>query len=108
MSSSKRENVEQIPKEDNLGEVQRAVGKQGGVEGQRKVVNVGDYANAAALGRLLKGLEFPIDKYTIIQLVQLQEPINISKQKKEELLSTLHENLDERKRYQNVSEVTRE
>jgi hypothetical protein len=107
MPSSKRENVEQIPKEDNLGEVQKAVGKQGGVEGQRKVVNVGDYANAAALGRLLKGLEFPIDKYTIIQLVQLQEPINISKQKKEELLSTLHENLDERKRYQNVSEVTR-
>ncbi len=59
---------------------------QGRVEGQTLQVNVGDYANAASLGRLLKGLEFPIDKYTIIQLVQLQEPINISKQKKEELL----------------------
>ncbi len=80
---------------------------QGRVEGQTLQVNVGDYANAASLGRLLKGLEFPIDKYTIIQVVQLQEPINILKQKKEELLGTLHENLDERKRYQNVSEVTR-
>ena len=49
MSSSKRENIEQIPKEDNLGEVQKAVSEQGGVEGQRKEVNVGDYANAAAL-----------------------------------------------------------
>ena len=50
MSPSKRENVEQIPNEDNL-EVHKAVSNQGGVEGQRKVVNVGDYANAAALGR---------------------------------------------------------
>jgi hypothetical protein len=28
MSSSKRENIEQIPKEDNLGEVQKAVSEQ--------------------------------------------------------------------------------
>ena len=106
MSSSKRENIEQIPKEDNLGEVQKAVSEQGGVEGQRKEVNVGDYANAAALGRLLKDLEFPTDKNKIIQSVQLKEPINISKEKKEDLLNTLQENLDERKQYQNVSEIT--
>jgi hypothetical protein len=43
MSSGKRENIEQIPKDDNLGEVQKAVSEQGGVEGQRKEVNVGDY-----------------------------------------------------------------
>jgi hypothetical protein len=106
MSSSKRENIEQIPKEDNLGEVQKAVSEQGGVEGQRKQVNVGDYANAAALGRLLKDLEFPTDKYKIIQYVQLKEPINISKEKKENLINTLQENLEERKQYQNVSDVT--
>jgi len=106
MSSGKRENIEQIPKEDNLGEVQKVVSEQGGVEGQRKEVNVGDYASAAALGRLLKDLEFPTDKNKIIQSVQLKEPINISKEKKEELLNTLQENLDERKQYQNVSEVT--
>ena len=107
MSSSKRENIEQIPKEDNLGEVQKAVSEQGGVEGQRKEVNVGDYANAAALGRLLKDLEFPTDKNKIIQYVQLKEPINISKEKKQDLINTLQYNLDERKQYQNVSEVAR-
>ena len=107
MSSSKRENIEQIPKEDNLGEVQKAVSEQGGVEGQRKEVNVGDYANAAALGRLLKDLEFPADKNKIIQSMQLKEAINISKGKKEDLLNILQENLDDRKQYQNVSEITR-
>jgi len=106
MSSSKRENIEQIPKEDNLGEVQKAVSEQGGVEGQRKEVNVGDYANAAALGRLLKDLEFPTNKNKIIQSIQLKEAINISKEKKENLLNTLQENLEERKQYQNVSDVT--
>ena len=81
--------------------------EQGGVEGQRKEVNVGDYANAAALGRLLKELDFPTDKNKIIQLVKLKTPINISEQKKEDLLNTLQQNLDERKEYHNVSEVSR-
>ena len=36
MSSNKRENIEQIPKEDDLGEVQKVISEQGGVEGQRK------------------------------------------------------------------------
>jgi len=110
MSSSgtnKRENIEQIPKEEKMGEVQKAVSEQGGVEGQRKEVNVGDYANAASLGRLLKDLEFPTDKNKIIQYVQLKEPINISKEKKQDLINTLQYNLDERKQYQNVSEVAR-
>ena len=106
MSSSKRENIELIPKEENLAELQKAVSEQGGVEGQRKEVNVGDYANAPALGRLLKDLEFPANKNKIIQSIQLKEPINISKEKKGDLLNTLQENLDERKEYQNVSEVT--
>ena len=79
MSSSKRENIEQIPKEDNLGEVQKAVSEQGGVEGQRKQVNVGDYANATALGRLLKDLEFPTDKNKIIQYVQLNGDLDPKK-----------------------------
>ena len=103
---NKRENIEQIPKEEKMGEVQKAVSEQGGIEGQRKEVNVGDYANAAALGRLLKDLDFPADKNKIIQSIQLKEAINISKEKKENLLNTLQENLEERKQYQNVSDVT--
>jgi len=105
--TNKRENIEQIPKEEKMGEVQKAVSEQGGVEGQRKEVNVGDYANAASLGRLLKDLEVPTDKNKIIQYVQLKEPINISKEKKQDLINTLQYNLDERKQYQNVSEVAR-
>jgi hypothetical protein len=108
MSTSNRENIEQIPYEDNIGEVQKAVSEQGGVEGQRKEVNVGDYANAAALGRFLKDLDFPVNKNEIIEFIQLEDPINISKEKKEDLLNTLQQNLDERKEYHNVSEVSRD
>src|SRR5437667_4692564 len=112
MSSSngnnKREKVGQIPKEEKIGEVQKAVSEQGGVEGQRKEVNVGDYVKAAALAQLLKDLEFPTDKTKIIQFVQLQEqPINISKEKKEDILYILQKNIEEGKQYQNVSEITK-
>src|SRR5438128_10743276 len=107
-STNKRENIEQIPKEEKIGEVQKAVSEQGGVEGQRKEVNVGDYVKAVALGQLLKNLEFPTDKNKIIQFVQLHEqPINISKEKKEDILYILQKNIEEGRQYENVSEVTR-
>jgi hypothetical protein len=107
-SSNKRENIEQIPKEEKIGEVQKVVSEQGGVEGQRKEVNVGDYVMAAAVGQLLKDLEFPTDKNKIIQFVQLRAtPTNISKEKKEDILYTLQKNIQEGKQYRNVSEITR-
>jgi len=105
--TNKRENIEQIPKEEKMGEVQKAVSEQG-VEGQRKEVNVGDYVKTAAIGQLLKDLKFPADKNKIIQFVQLQEtPTNISKEKKEDILYILQKNIEEGRQYQNVSEVTR-
>ncbi len=108
MSSSKRENREQIPKEDDIGGVQKAVSEQGGVEGQRKVLNVGDYAKTAALGQLLKDLDFPADKNNIIEFVQQsQQPSNITTENKHEILSLLQRNLKQGNQYQNVSEVTR-
>ena len=107
MSSSKRENIEQIPKEDNIGEVQKAVSEQGGLEGQRKEVNVGDYVKVAALGQLLKDLEFPADKTKIVQFVQQRQATSMTKDKKEDLVYILHEYVEEGKQYQNVSEVTR-
>ncbi len=107
-NTSKRENIEQIPKEENIGEVQKAVSEQGGVEGQRKEVNIGDYVKTAAIGQLLKDLEFPADKKKIIQFIQLQQPpINISKEKKEDISYVLQKNLEEGKQYQNVSEITK-
>jgi hypothetical protein len=108
MSSSKRENREQIPKEDDIGGVQKAVSEQGGVEGQRKEVNVGDYAKTAALGQLLKDLDFPADKNNIIEFVQQsQKPSNIATENKQEILSLLQGSLKDGTQYQNVSEVTR-
>lgn len=108
MSSSKRENREQIPKEDDISGVQKAVSEQGGVEGQRKEVNVGDYAKTAALGQLLKDLDFPADKNNIIEFIQQsQKPSNITTENKQEILSLLQGNLKDGNQYQNVSEVAR-
>jgi hypothetical protein len=57
---------------------------------------------------LLKNSEFPTDKNKIIQFVQLQEtPINILKEKIEDVLYILEKNLEEGKQYHNVSEITR-
>jgi hypothetical protein len=108
-NTRKREKNEQIPKEENIGEVQKAVSEQGGVEGQRKEVNVGDYVKTAAVGQLLKDLEFPVDKKKIIQFVQQpqKQPANIAKEKKEDILYLLQKNLEEKKECHNVSEVTR-
>lgn len=85
MSSSKRENIGQIPKEENMGEVQKAVSEQ------RKEVNVGDYVKTSAIGQLLKGLEFPADKNKIVQFVRQQQerPTSITEEMKQDLLNTL-------------------
>jgi hypothetical protein len=95
MSSNKGENIEQIPKEDSIGKVQKAVSEQGRVEGQRKEVNVGDYVKAAALGQLLKDLEFPVDKAKIIQFVQQRQATSITKDRKEDLLYILQKYIEE-------------
>ena len=107
-NKSKREKIEQIPKEEKLGEVQKAVSEQGGVEGQRKEVNVGDYVKAAAIGQLLKDLEFPAQKKKIIQFIQRSgQPPNITKEQKEDIIYILQKYVEEDKDYQNVSEVAR-
>lgn len=108
-NKSKREKIEQIPKEEKLGEVQKAVSEQGGIEGQRKEVNVGDYVKAAAIGQLLKDLEFPADKKKIIQFIEqrTRQPPNITKEQKEDIIYILQKYVEEDKDYQNVSEVAK-
>jgi hypothetical protein len=96
---SKRGDPSQIPKgEDVPAEVQKVVSEEGGVEGQRKEVNVESYSKAAALGQILKDLDFPANKESIIQFVQSKSPNS-------DILSSLR--LIEDKQYQNVSEVTK-
>src|ERR671935_1527274 len=99
-SNSKRGDPSQIPKgeEDVPAEVQKVVSEEGGVEGQRKEVNVESYSKVASLGQILKDLEFPANKDKIIQFVQ-------QRNSDDELLSEL-EKIEDRQ-YQNVSDVTK-
>jgi hypothetical protein len=100
-SSSKRENIEQIPKEDDTeGKTGKVISKQAGVEGQRKEVNVESYSEVAEVGQILKDIEFPANKNKIIERIKQQSNI----QNKEEILAKLQK-LEERE-YKNVSDVT--
>jgi Protein of unknown function (DUF2795) len=101
-SSSKRENIEQIPKEDDpQGKTGRVISEQAGVEGQRKEVNVESYSQVADIGQILKDMEFPANKNKIIEHIK-QQQANV--QNKEEILSKIQK-LEERE-YKNVSDVT--
>jgi hypothetical protein len=100
-TTSKRENIEQIPKEDDTkGKTGQVISEQSGVEGQRKEVNVESYSKVASLGQILKDMEFPANKNKIIEYVRQSSNV----QNKEDILSTLQQKLEERE-YKNVSEV---
>ena len=99
-SNSKRGDPSQIPKgeEDVPAEVQKVVSEEGGIEGQRKEVNVESYSKVASLGQILKDLEFPASKNNIVQVVQQKSPNS-------DLISALKK-IDDRQ-YQNVSDVSK-
>ena len=101
-NKQKRENNEQIPKEDDTrGETGQVISEQSGVEGQRKEVNVESYSKVAALGQILKDMEFPADKNKVIEYVKQSS----NAQNKEEVLAALQQKLEERE-YKNASDVT--
>ena len=95
---NKRGDPEQIPKEDVSGEVEKVISEQGGIEGQRKEVNVESYSKTASLGQILKDLDFPANKDKILQFVQLK---NLD----DRVLPSLSKIED--RQYQNVSDVTK-
>ena len=97
--NNKRGDPQQIPKEDVSGEVEKVISEQGGIEGQRKEVNVESYSKTASLGQILKDLNFPTTKDKIVKFVQQQ------KNAKGDLLSILQR--IEEKQYRNVSDVTK-
>jgi hypothetical protein len=87
---------------DKKQEFQRNVSEQGGVEGQRKEVNVEDYPKAAALGQLLKDVDLSADKQKIIRHLQQRSGNDNNSQ---DMLAKV-QNI-ENKQYQNAAEVTR-
>jgi hypothetical protein len=100
--TNKRENIEQIPKEDDTrGKTGQVISEQSGIEGQRKEVNVESYSKVASLAQILKDMEFPADKNKVIEYVKQSSNV----QNKEEILSALQQKLEERE-YKNVSDVT--
>ena len=97
--SDKRENPEQIPGDENLGETQKVISEQGGISGERKEVNVESYGKVASLGQILKDLEFPANKDKIIKFLK-------SYVTDKEILNKLEKIKD--KEYKNVAEITHE
>lgn len=101
--TSKRENPDQIPQDDDTqGKTGKVVSEQAGVQGQRKEVNVESYSKVAAIGQILKDLDFPADKNRIISFARQQQ--SSAAESKEDILQAL-QNLEERE-YKNVSDVT--
>jgi hypothetical protein len=101
-TTSKRQNNEQIHEEDDTrGKTGQVISEQSGVEGQRKEVNDESYSKVAALGQILKDMEYPADKNKVIEYVKQSS----TAQNKEEILAALQQKLEERE-YKNVSDVT--
>ncbi|MEO9320685.1 MAG: DUF2795 domain-containing protein [Nitrososphaera sp.] len=97
MSSDEREHPEQIPSRANEGLTSKAVSEQGGIEGMRKEVDVKSYPKAAAVGQLLKDLQFPTSKQQILDYANRARP------QSEEILSALQRIQD--RQYSNVADV---
>jgi hypothetical protein len=92
------EHPEQIPTEYNEEQTLRAVRKQSQIPGERKEKTINDFPQAAAVGQILKDLDFPADKQTIVAFVE-----KLNTPQSTEMLPLI-DKLDE-KRYENVSEI---
>jgi hypothetical protein len=98
MDSGNEHQPEQIPTEYNEEQTLRAVRRQSQIPGERKEKTINDFPKAAAVGQILKDLDFPADKQTIVTFVE-----KLDSPQSREMLPLL-EKLDE-KRYENVSEI---
>jgi len=88
----------QIPTEYTEEQTLRVVRKQSQIPGERKERTINDFPKAAALGQILKDLDFPADKQTIVTFIE-----KLNSPQSREILPII-EKIDE-KRYENVSEV---
>jgi len=95
---SDRENPKQIPTEYNEEQTQRTLRKQDTVQGEQRSKTINDFPQAAALGQVLKDLDFPADKKAIVRFVEESNRLE-----GREVLPIVQK-IGERQ-YQNVSEV---
>ncbi len=93
---------QQIPTEYNEEQTLRAVRKQSQIPGERREKTINDFPKAAAVGQILKDLDFPADKQTIVNFVR-----KLNTPDSKEILAVV-EKLNNEKQYQSVSEVANE
>jgi hypothetical protein len=95
---SGRDQPEQIPTEYNEEQTLRAVRKQSQIPGERKEKTINDFPKAASIGQILKDLDFPADKQTIVTFVK-----KLNTPDSKEILTVI-EKVDD-KQYESVSDV---
>jgi hypothetical protein len=95
---SERENREQIPTEFNAEQTQNTLRRQDRVEGEQRDKTVSDFPQAAALGQVLKDLNFPADRSAIVRFVEQS-----NKPERNELLPVIQKL--ENRQYRNVADV---
>ncbi len=79
------------------------VSRQDKVPGQKRTKIVSDFRYAAVIAQLLKNLNFPAHKNTIIQFTLDQDSESIDSSQVEEMLSLLQQ--IQEKEYKNVAEI---
>ena len=102
MDSGNEYHPEQIPTEYNEEQTLRAVRKQSQIPGEHKEKTINDFPRAAAIGQILKDLNFPADKQTIVTFVE-----RLDTPQSREILPLI-ERLDDEKQYQNVSDIAKD
>jgi hypothetical protein len=66
---SERENLNRY-REKKISKKLKVISQQDGIPGERKAINIEDYERVAALGQILKDLDFPANKDKIITFVK--------------------------------------
>jgi hypothetical protein len=100
--ANKRDNNDQIPTEFNEEQTQKVILEQDRISGQGREKTINDFPYLAALGRVLKHLQFPTDKYKIIEYLQQKQS---TLPESSDILSILQQ-IEERD-YQNVADVAK-
>jgi hypothetical protein len=101
MSKDIRENTQEIPTEENQQQTRRFMEEQNKVPGEQRDETVKNIPEAAAMGQLLKDLNFPADKQKIVQFATNHSN---SSSDSEQAISALKKLQD--RTYNNVYEVT--
>jgi hypothetical protein len=101
-NNDKLQKKEQIPTEYNEEQTQRIIRKQDRIPGEGRKKTINDFPYTASVGQVLKDIEFPTDKYSIIEYVQEKQS---TMPESNEILSILQQ-IEERD-YDNVADIAK-